>query len=272
MQERQDRLWFPNTPVRRLRQERERKLALRIHSSIVSLRIALTTILVLAVLCMDACVRRDGRNNDCAWPGEANAKILDPTRSADAWHLTTDAEYAEELADRYTNVHYGPKSGYVGPPIAGAQRHACMVKMLGEVAKTHGVSYEQVVGSYVGTRPYVDFAEIVPLAIVFAFAVWLAAGRIWRRYPPAENGWPALIVILLLCSVGFGVAAVLIGPVVTATAENLRIGTGHLGARAERLPMERYTMVVFVAGIALFWIVAFASRAFAGRSQPAEIP
>src|SRR6478752_3228554 len=73
---------------------------------------------VLLVL-SSGCVRREGRNTDCVWPGEPRATQLDPSQPVTSRHLSADLEFAEELADRYTNIHYGPHSGYSGPPIAG---------------------------------------------------------------------------------------------------------------------------------------------------------
>ncbi len=83
--------------------------------------------------------------------------------------------------------------------------------------------------------------------------------RIWARYPPGEGG-AAGILISFLCGLGFGVGAVLMGSQWSMFAENIRIGTGHLGSRVARLPMERYTIRVFVIGVALFWIVAVVYR------------
>ncbi len=83
--------------------------------------------------------------------------------------------------------------------------------------------------------------------------------RIWARYPPVD-GWAAGILFIVLCSLAFGVAATLIGPLWSMTAENIRIGTGHLGPRVFRLPMERYPSIVFAAGVVLFWVIAVVGR------------
>jgi hypothetical protein len=47
---------------------------------------------------MVGCVRRDGRNSDCKWPCEI------PVHSADARHLSADAEFGEDLAIRYADT------------------------------------------------------------------------------------------------------------------------------------------------------------------------
>ncbi len=230
--------------------------------------LASTVLLAILLLYTSACVRRDGRNNDCTWPGESAANALDPSQPSASRHLFGDAEFAEELADRYTNVHFGPHSGYVGPPIAGRIRAECLVKLLDEVAKQHGVTREQVIASYGRNRRPIDLAEILSFAGVFAFLASIVVRRVWKRYPPAEEGWTPGIVFTLLCSLGAGVLAALAGPFWTQTIESIRIGTGHLGPRVMRLPMEHYTAVVFVAGMVLCWIVAILCRP-SGKQQPA---
>lgn len=209
---------------------------------------------VLLVVCA-GCVRRDGRNTDCVWPGEAGATVLDPSRPATSRHLSADLEFAEELADRYTNVHYGPHSGYSGPPVAGKMRATCFVKLADEIGKQHGVSRELLVAAFGKNRGWIDAAEIVPFVLLLVAVAALVARKLWARYPPSE-GWAAGTVVMAVCSIGFGVAAVLIGQQWTTLAENLRIGTGHLGPRVDGLPMVRYAGWVFASGVALFGLVA----------------
>lgn len=68
----------------------------------------------LIALCLsNACVRRDARNSDCRRPGESRANALRAGESGYAEHLGADAEFAEELAIRYMDVHHGPALGEV---------------------------------------------------------------------------------------------------------------------------------------------------------------
>jgi len=50
------------------------------------------------------CVRRDGRNSDCRWPKETSNHF------GSARHLSADAEFAEDLAIRYADAHFGLRS------------------------------------------------------------------------------------------------------------------------------------------------------------------
>jgi len=54
---------------------------------------------VLCSLSLAGCMRREGRNSDCKWPGEISG------RSAGAGNLSADAEFAEDLAIRYADTH-----------------------------------------------------------------------------------------------------------------------------------------------------------------------
>ena len=47
--------------------------------------------LMVFVLGAGGCVRRDGRNSDCRWPGDTS------THSVSARHLSADAEFAEDV-------------------------------------------------------------------------------------------------------------------------------------------------------------------------------
>ena len=101
------------------------------------------------------CVRRNGRNSDCRWPGEP------PTRPVSARHLSADAEFAEDLAIRYADAHFGLRSP--NPSEAyDAERDRCMEKLFAEIGKDHGVPMEQVSGSLGQNRAYIDMAEILP--------------------------------------------------------------------------------------------------------------
>jgi hypothetical protein len=62
--------------------------------------VRLVTVYV-GVLGASGCLRRDGRNSDCRWPGESS------NHPVSARHLSTDAEFAEDLAIRYADVHFG---------------------------------------------------------------------------------------------------------------------------------------------------------------------
>src|SRR5882724_5855828 len=112
---------------------------------------------LLFSLTIVGCVRRDGRNADCKWPAETAA------HSADARHLSADAEFAEDLAIRYADVHHGLRTpNYVSGEAYDAARNRCVDTLFEQIAKEHGVPVEQVSSSLGRNRATIDVAESLP--------------------------------------------------------------------------------------------------------------
>ena len=68
-----------------------------------------------------------------------------------------------------------------------------------------------------------------------------------------KDGWTVALALILLSSLVFGVVGVLIGEQWSTLAENIRIGTGHLSYRLDRLPWARHRFGFFALCVALFW-------------------
>ena len=89
---------------------------------------------------LTGCVRRDGRNSDCKWPAELDAKPLHANQPDYAQHLSEDAEFAEELAIRYMDAHHGPRSGkFESQQAAGQAKNRCLGALFGEIGKSHDI-------------------------------------------------------------------------------------------------------------------------------------
>jgi hypothetical protein len=54
----------------------------------------------------------------------------------------------------------------------------------------------------------------------------------------------------------FGFGGLLLGEEWSLTAESLRVGTGHLSYRGDRLPWAQHRIGFFVLCVALFWSAA----------------
>jgi len=205
---------------------------------------------------MAAYVRRDGRNSDCTWPGEP---LRDPGQTATVWHLSADAEFAEELSDRYMLTHYGPQSGhFVSFAAADKAEGQCLTKLFDEIGRNHGVTEPQVAGAFGHNRNWADWGESLSFLLIYVAAVRMSTQRVWSSHPPAD-GWIEGILLLTFCSLAFAAGAVALGENWLNFAECLRIGTGHLGNRGERSFLYHHRMQLFGISLCMFWLIAAVS-------------
>jgi hypothetical protein len=202
---------------------------------------------LLVLLGTTACVRRDGRNSDCRWPAE------NPRHRADARHLSADAEFAEDLAIRYADAHYGrhsqnPSEAY------GEERDRCMERLFAEAAEEHGVAPEQVAMSLGRDRGYIDLAISMPFLVLYCFAAAALARWVWNRYPPVEEGWIPGAVMTLFLSLFIAAGSALLGEQWNWFAETQRIGNGHMSYRADRLWWGTHRLELFAGAVVVFWV------------------
>ena len=211
-------------------------------------------------LAFTGCIRREGRNSDCIWP-EVNARPLDPSRGGDARHLREDVELAEDLAVRYMDAQRRSQSAQLRPP--GEVMNTCRNSLLKQISTSHNVSPREVVQFFGRRSLAIDLAVILPFFLLYALAAMLLAGWLLRRYPPEES-MTAALVMSLLCSLAFGVGGLLLGEEWSTMAESIRVGTGHLSYRVDRLPWVQHRIGFFVLCVAVFWsaaVVRFRVRA-----------
>jgi hypothetical protein len=215
-----------------------------------------TAIVLLAAISLSGCVRRSGRNSDCKWPEEPDARTLSPNQRGYARQLTDDVEFAEELAVEYMDAHHGPRSGEFKSQQAASQAlNTCLGTLIEQIAKSHNVPPREV-AKFFGRRSLaIDLAMILPFLLLYVFLAVMLAGKLRRRYPPAD-GWSVALIMVILSSLALGVVGTMLGEQWSTFLENIRIGTGHLSYRVDRLPWVRHRISFFVLCVAVFWGVA----------------
>ncbi len=204
-------------------------------------------IVMVFILCAGGCVRRDGRNSDCRWPGETSKHPIS------ARHLSADAEFAEDLAIRYADANFGLRSPNPSEKY-GAERDQCMERLFEEIGKEDGVPAWVVSGSLGRNRAYIDVAEALPFALLYGLTAIVAARMIWRRYAPAEDGWAPGITMALFVSLALAAGSTMLGEVWIWFVEAHRIGNKHMSYRADRLFWAKHRFELFAAALMIFWL------------------
>jgi hypothetical protein len=215
-----------------------------------------TAIVLLASISLTGCVRRGGRNSDCKWPEEPDAKTLAPNQRGYASHLREDVEFAEELAVEYMDAHHGPRSGEFKSQQAASQAlNTCLDALIKQIAKSHNVPPREV-AKFFGRRSLaIDVAVSLPFVLLYDSLAIMLVGKLHRRYPP-EDGWSVSLIMIILSSLAFGVGGMMLGEQSSTLLESIRVGTGHLSYRVDRLPWVRHQIDFFVLCVVLFWGVA----------------
>src|SRR6266851_1407299 len=209
------------------------------------------TAVFMVVLCTAGCVRREGRNSDCRWPGETSEHSVSP------WHLSEDAEFAEDLAIRYADVHHGLRTPYyVSGEAYVAGRNRCIAALFQQIAEEDGVPIDRVYSSLGQNRTDIDIGENLPFALLYFLAAAAAARLILKHYPPAEDGWFPGAIMLLFVSLVFALVGTMLGESWSFVAETYRLGNSHMSLRADRLVWARHRTAFFVAALIVFWLAS----------------
>jgi hypothetical protein len=184
--------------------------------------------LTLILLALAGCVRRDGRNNECEWPGGAQG-------------LREDVEFADELAIRYMDTHVGPH----GSQSASQAKNSCMEKLLTEVGRSYGMTARETLPFFGKRSVAVDLGINLPFVLLYCLGAAIAIRRM-RERP---------LVLVLLLSLAFGVGGMVLAEQWGTAAELLRVGNTHLSNRALRLPAMQHHGAVFVGAVAVYLMV-----------------
>jgi hypothetical protein len=120
------------------------------------------------------------------------------------------------------------------------------------VAQHHGVDVA-IVRQYSRTRdPVVDTAVIVGFGILYVVVAYIFAGRIRKRFPEYDSSFWIMTLVL---AAGVSLVAVMVGVLGSIVIEEIRLNSGHLSFRMNRIPFRHYWETLFVGGFVLFWLV-----------------
>ncbi|MFN7921058.1 MAG: hypothetical protein U0Q16_13240 [Bryobacteraceae bacterium] len=195
---------------------------------------------LVACIALAGCVRRDGRNADCRWPGEPGTETLRAGDPGFERHLSGDTEFAEELAIRYMEAHAGPRDLHAA---AQAKNH-CMGVLLDEIGKTHGITAREAFRFFGKRNLAVDLGLGLPFLALYAMAAAVLIRRMHGNYP---------FPVMALAALAMGAAALVVGELWFGFAESLRVGNWHLSNRALRLPIAQHRLETFFFAVAVFF-------------------
>ena len=210
--------------------------------------------LLLLAVTVGGCGVRPGDHPvslSCEWT-EAGSGTLNLENAADRGHLRYDALTAEDMAIRWADKYAGPGSGQ--NPEYRRRRDECMEALFQGVASHHGVDVALVRQYRLSRDVVVDSAVILGFAFLYALAGYGLAGVIRRRFPSDE--WRAFLIATVAMSVLASIVGVMLGDFWSMLIENLRMGSGHLSYRIDRIPWRLHWGAAFVCGLVVFWLAA----------------
>jgi hypothetical protein len=181
-------------------------------------------------------------SSNCVW-SEEESRSLDLTKTSDRRHLRFDAVTAEDVAIRWADKYFSHL------PEWDQRCDECMETLFLGVAKQHHVDIS-IVHQYSRDRYIaVDAAVILSFGLVYAVVAYIFAGRIRRRFPPAE---PGFWVMTFTMAVGVSLVGVLVGGLWSIVIETVRLNSAHLSYRMNRIPFRQHWAVLWVCGFIVF--------------------
>jgi hypothetical protein len=213
------------------------------------LRVLKPVLFCIALLgLLSGCLRREGLKAHCQWPHEPE-RNLDLHSTADQRHLRDDAQFAEELAIRYSD----PLRQTEGMTVARNKRIECMTVLFDQIAALHGATADEVSQSAFHRDANADFAFVFfPMAAFFILFAYRLCGRMFQRIDSRSSATVITFIISILVSA----CGVLVGEMWALGVETFRVGNGHLSFRTARIPWLHERAYLFAIGMMLFWFVA----------------
>ena len=198
--------------------------------------------------CLSGCTHHREPNSNCEWPNENDAEPLNLNQASQRQHLSNDAEFAEDLAIRYADVHPGPRT-----------RDRCLASLFKAVASSHNLTEEEVRQSLGRRRIGFDLTVMLSFSLLCVGAMNFLVRWLCRLYGPEEE-FTTVAIMTTVASTVTSAAGVMLGEVWSGLWEAIRIRNGHMSYRFARIPWGHHRLGLFIAGLALFWLITAFQR------------
>jgi len=216
-------------------------------------------LLLIATITLAGCARPGDHpiSSNCVWT-EPDIHPLQLTRISDRRHLRFDAVTAEDMAIRWSDIHFGLR------PEWDQKCYECMQTLFQGIAKHHSVDVA-IVRQYSAERdPLVDAPVILSLGLLYLFVAYIFTGRMLRRFPANDS---TFWIMTLILAAGVSLVAVMVGGLASIVIENIRLNSAHLSYRMNRIPFRQHWAMLFVCGFVVFWLVALMRRRTVRRQE-----
>jgi hypothetical protein len=205
-------------------------------------------LLIIATITLVGCTRPGDHpiNQNCVW-FEQDSHSLDLTNLSDRRHLRFDAVTAEDVAIRWADAHFSLLPEY------GLKRDECMQVQFQGIATQHGVDIATVREYSRDRDPVADAAVIFSFGVLYLWLAYIITGRIRRRFTGDDRGfW----IMSLTMAAGVSLIAVMVGGLGSIVIETVRLNSGHLSYRMNRIPFRQYWAIVFVCCFVIFGLAS----------------
>jgi hypothetical protein len=215
-------------------------------------------LLLIATLTLAACTRPGDFpvSSNCVWT-EQDAHSFDLNSSSDRRHLRFDAVTAEDISIRWTDRFIGHRREY------DERQNQCLETLFAGVAKQHGVDVLTVRQYSLERETVLDAAVMLSFGALYAVVAYILAGRIRRRFPLGE---PGFWVMALAMAIGVSLVGYMVGNLWTIVIEGVRLNSGHLSYRMNRIPWRQHWALLILCGFVVFALASLL-RSTAGRRR-----
>lgn len=205
-------------------------------------------------------------SSNCEWTEEGK-RSLNLENSADRTHLRRDALTAEDVAIRWADKYAGLRSNeFKGMPEYRNRRDECMETMFQGIANYHGIDVALVRDYRLKRDILSDSAVIVGFAILYALVAYYLVAVIRRRFSSDETIW--FLIATIAMSLVASVVGVVVGDFWSLLMENIRMNSGHLSYRVDRVPWRQHWGLMFFCCVGVFWLAAAIRSRVAIRERP----